>query len=735
MGRKGSGKGGKGAASPAPKPAPAPAPAPKPEPAPAPAPAAAKRAAEPAPAPRTATTSRGASSSGGALERAREEEQKKQREEERKKAWQESHGSSGRDKAGRPSSMARDGPDSQGSGGSPTGRDHSVAETLRALNANVSAVRRPDDDARHRAARRRELEDMRSFALMKMCTDKGLDDSGGKPDMIRRILDFEAAVADGIIAAPGGGGENLTAMSFPELAQLARDEGVERDRIDECQDAQMPRAEIIAVLQEHRRSMDRQERAGLGRGGRPAALSSTHSHDLTFGGVHGRGYAPDGLSPPPVDTVAASLTLAADDFEGTVGATGSAERNRFEFDFREEMARKLGVDPSRIRVTAILTEDEAHAEEDGRFGGGGLAYDDDDGDDGDEDGFQSRSYDTPRSAYSSLRADDRSSGAGTPHGRSDGSARTSVRGDRESVEARQAALRKELGELSTKELRARCQDEGVEDDEIEEARDSDSPQEALAGILLRRHRRILQAEDEVQEELEELEMELGSMSNKDLRARALEEGIDEDAVEDARDADRPKEALVGLLMEKAKEAAEAKRGRLPKYTKEDLRGKKVGELRKMCQEEEQIDPAEVDTADEQDDARAALSALLLRLSLATGTGAGDDGGRDPKDRTRNVGNVGQREVEKTPDQTRRDSGRDTDRSGRQPEPTSAPAPAPKPAPAPAPAPKQEETKKLPPENYGKMKPAQLQEACRQRGLSDKGKKTDFIKRLQAYDSS
>jgi hypothetical protein len=64
----------------------------------------------------------------------------------------------------------------------------------------------------------------------------------------------------------------------------------------------------------------------------------------------------------------------------------------------------------------------------------------------------------------------------------------------------------------------------------------------------------------------------------------------------------------------------------------------------------------------------------------------------------------------------------------------APRPTPAPAPAPAPAPK-EEKKKLPPENYSKMKPAQLQEACRKRGLSDKGKKNDFIKRLQAYDSS
>ena len=41
--------------------------------------------------------------------------------------------------------------------------------------------------------------------------------------------------------------------------------------------------------------------------------------------------------------------------------------------------------------------------------------------------------------------------------------------------------------------------------------------------------------------------------------------------------------------------------------------------------------------------------------------------------------------------------------------------------------------KLKPENYSKMKPAHLQEACKKRGLGDEGKKNDFIKRLQAYD--
>jgi hypothetical protein len=43
--------------------------------------------------------------------------------------------------------------------------------------------------------------------------------------------------------------------------------------------------------------------------------------------------------------------------------------------------------------------------------------------------------------------------------------------------------------------------------------------------------------------------------------------------------------------------------------------------------------------------------------------------------------------------------------------------------------------KLPPENYGKMKEKQLQEACKQRALDTKGKKPVLVDRLQKYDKS
>ena len=179
--------------------------------------------------------------------------------------------------------------------------------------------------------------------------------------------------------------------------------------------------------------------------------------------------------------------------------------------------------------------------------------------------------------------------------------------------------------------------------------------------MLARNAKVLQAEDDAQAQLADLETELGGMSNKDLRTRALDEGIDEDAVEDARDADAPKQALIALLMEKATKDAAAKGGALPKYSKDELSEKKLGELRKTCQGEEALDQADVDAADEEDDAKGALMKLLLGVMLP-GPEGGDEGSDKGSDDGRDGGGrrgSGGRDVEKTPERGGKDSGRDS----------------------------------------------------------------------------
>ena len=46
----------------------------------------------------------------------------------------------------------------------------------------------------------------------------------------------------------------------------------------------------------------------------------------------------------------------------------------------------------------------------------------------------------------------------------------------------------------------------------------------------------------------------------------------------------------------------------------------------------------------------------------------------------------------------------------------------------------EQPERVAPENYSKMKPKQLEAACKKRGLESKGKKKELIKRLERYDS-
>ena len=53
-----------------------------------------------------------------------------------------------------------------------------------------------------------------------------------------------------------------------------------------------------------------------------------------------------------------------------------------------------------------------------------------------------------------------------------------------------------------------------------------------------------------------LQSELQELTLKEVRLRAAAEGVDEDAIEDARDGDTPKESLIELILAKKKAAAQ-----------------------------------------------------------------------------------------------------------------------------------------------------------------------------------
>ena len=121
--------------------------------------------------------------------------------------------------------------------------------------------------------------------------------------------------------------------------------------------------------------------------------------------------------------------------------------------------------------------------------------------------------------------------------------------------AAERAVRGRLGS-SMKELRQRAAVAGFADVLIEDARDSDAPKEELARLIVAHELPEAALEDSLAleatttaESLKLLRDELSALSLRELRTRAASAGVDADDVEDARDADDPKAALVQLVVE------------------------------------------------------------------------------------------------------------------------------------------------------------------------------------------
>lgn len=106
--------------------------------------------------------------------------------------------------------------------------------------------------------------------------------------------------------------------------------------------------------------------------------------------------------------------------------------------------------------------------------------------------------------------------------------------------AAQRARTAELAHLKLPDLRKRAAAAGATEDDIEDARDSDNPKEALMELILAQ-----------QEKSAATTAEFEGLTLKELRQRAIEAGVDADDIEDARDADEPKEAMIALLLAKA----------------------------------------------------------------------------------------------------------------------------------------------------------------------------------------
>eukprot|EP00931_Biecheleriopsis_adriatica_P007364 TRINITY_DN108654_c0_g1_i1.p1 TRINITY_DN108654_c0_g1~~TRINITY_DN108654_c0_g1_i1.p1 ORF type:complete len:502 (+),score=173.88 TRINITY_DN108654_c0_g1_i1:124-1629(+) len=106
-----------------------------------------------------------------------------------------------------------------------------------------------------------------------------------------------------------------------------------------------------------------------------------------------------------------------------------------------------------------------------------------------------------------------------------------------SLEDKFEALVKQLKGFESTQLRTRALEEGLEEDKIEEAELSSDPKEALVSLITA-HRYLIYLITE----------ELQGLSAAQLRARALEEGVSEDKVREAEALDDPSRAITALVI-------------------------------------------------------------------------------------------------------------------------------------------------------------------------------------------
>jgi|EP01046_Picozoa_sp_COSAG06_P048682 hypothetical protein len=108
-------------------------------------------------------------------------------------------------------------------------------------------------------------------------------------------------------------------------------------------------------------------------------------------------------------------------------------------------------------------------------------------------------------------------------------------------------LQAQLVPLTVRELRERALADGCHANDIENARDGDDPKSELIVLILRQAAKVPPGID-----LNALRTQLMGMDVRALRNRAAVDGISNDMIEDARDGDDPKAALIDLIVAQAR---------------------------------------------------------------------------------------------------------------------------------------------------------------------------------------
>jgi hypothetical protein len=169
---------------------------------------------------------------------------------------------------------------------------------------------------------------------------------------------------------------------------------------------------------------------------------------------------------------------------------------------------------------------------------------------------------------------------------------------------RVAELRTELQAMRLTALHKRAAAEGLDEDAVEDALEAEIPKAALMELLIK-HAASKGPTDRVLA----LRQELEGLRLTALQQRAEQEGVDAAAVEDAMDTDAPKSALITLLAAHLALATNADRNRQQKL-REELEQLKLSELNKRAMHIS-VDETTLEDAMDSDDPRGSLIALLL----------------------------------------------------------------------------------------------------------------------------
>eukprot|EP01043_Picozoa_sp_COSAG02_P044473 COSAG02_NODE_3976_length_5963_cov_1.633015_1_plen_296_part_00 len=190
-----------------------------------------------------------------------------------------------------------------------------------------------------------------------------------------------------------------------------------------------------------------------------------------------------------------------------------------------------------------------------------------------------------------------------------------------------AELRAELSALKPRALKKRAAEVGVDEEKIDEADDADDVKGTLIALIVEKEEAAAGAA-----RIHALRTELEAMKPRALKKRAAEVGVDEEKLDEADDADDVKGTLIALIIEKAEGgsvdsdaagvAAAAVAEAALAQLREELEGLKPRALKKRAAEEG-VAEDKVDEADDADDVKSALIALILEKVEPQGVGPVD----------------------------------------------------------------------------------------------------------------